>query len=453
MKDTPKLYKHFLSMVLILIIVNFGNFTVSAEEQVYKDIVPTMTGKQTPAPFEITENTFSKGASGWRAFDDDVITGWYVENIPQPPNGHFLKVKLGSAKKIQKISLTSFFIHSNKTGASIKDWQLYGSNDDNNWDLLASDTNPPDINKHYYEFHNDNAYLYYRINLTSSYHSWSPTQVMGIAEMELLESVNPSLEVPVLSGTAADSVNNLSWEEVDGATGYNVKRSEKPGGPYETIASNIKATFYTDINVTNGTTYHYIVTAVNDVGESENSNEVILTPSKSTTPPDSPFNLRGTPSNNSVLLSWESVINATGYNVKRSIKPGGPYTTITSNIPGTTYTDTEVISGTTYYYVVTAVNEVAESEHSNEVVVTPQDTAPAGNRAVLIITMANNDIKEYDLSNSQLQDFLRWYEDQSDRNGNKAYRFEKGNSGAYSKRSEYVAFRHISSFEVMEYHK
>ena len=57
-----------------------------------------------------------------------------------------------------------------------------------------------------------------------------------------------------------------------------------------------------------------------------------------------------------------------GYNVYRGTQPGGPYSKLnTSLLSGTTYTDANVQSGTTYYYVSTAVNSGnVESAYSNQ---------------------------------------------------------------------------------------
>lgn len=63
-----------------------------------------------------------------------------------------------------------------------------------------------------------------------------------------------------------------------GATSYNVKRATVSGGPYTTI-SGIATTSYTDTTVSNGTTYHFVVTAVNSFGESGNSAQVSAAPS------------------------------------------------------------------------------------------------------------------------------------------------------------------------------
>ncbi len=89
-----------------------------------------------------------------------------------------------------------------------------------------------------------------------------------------------------------------------------------------------------------------------------------------------PINLTATASNAKVDLVWDSVLNATSYNVKRAITSGGEYTTIaTVNVTSgaiTSYVDNTAKNGTPYYYVVTAVNASGESPNSNEVSATPQ---------------------------------------------------------------------------------
>jgi hypothetical protein len=99
------------------------------------------------------------------------------------------------------------------------------------------------------------------------------------------------------------------------------------------------------------------------------ANDIIAVPKIS-----APINLNAKPDNAKVDLSWDAVTNSTGYNVKRSITVGGPYTTIASNITGTKYSDATVANGTTYYYVVSAINAGGESLNSNEASATP--TAP-----------------------------------------------------------------------------
>jgi hypothetical protein len=83
-----------------------------------------------------------------------------------------------------------------------------------------------------------------------------------------------------------------------------------------------------------------------------------------------PAGLAATPVSFQVGLNWTASSTATGYNIKRSLVTGGPYTTIgTSGSNG--FVDTGVTNGTTYYYVVSAVNGGGESANSSEISAMP----------------------------------------------------------------------------------
>ena len=61
-------------------------------------------------------------------------------------------------------------------------------------------------------------------------------------------------------------------------TSYNVKRSTANGGPFSATLASPAVTNYIDTAVTNGTTYYYVVSAVNASGESANSAQASATP-------------------------------------------------------------------------------------------------------------------------------------------------------------------------------
>ncbi len=95
------------------------------------------------------------------------------------------------------------------------------------------------------------------------------------------------------------------------------------------------------------------------------------------TSPMAPTGLMATAASSSqVNLSWNASASATGYNVKRSNMSGGNYTTVALNLPGLTYADSGLSSGTTYYYVVTATNAFGESGNSYEASAQTISTAP-----------------------------------------------------------------------------
>ena len=178
-----------------------------------------------------------------------------------------------------------------------------------------------------------------------------------------------------LTATAGNQQASLTWTAGGGATSYNVKRGTANGGPYTTVGSPAGTT-YADTSLTNGTAYYYVVTAVNATGESGNSNQATATPKAAPTAPAAPPNLTATGGNQQVSLAWTASTGATSYNVKRAATNGGPYTTVASPV-GTSYTDTTVTNGTTYYYVVTAVSASGESANSNQASATPGATPPA----------------------------------------------------------------------------
>lgn len=199
------------------------------------------------------------------------------------------------------------------------------------------------------------------------------------------ENTLPQLpqQLPAPSGVTAstgDAVVKVTWSSVAAATSYNVKRSTTSGGLYTTVAANVTSPqSYTDINVTNGTTYYYVVTAVNAAGESVNSSEVNATPAATLTLPEAPSGVVATTGNARVSLSWNAVNGVTEYNVKRSTTSGGPYTTVAANVTTTNYTDTLLTNFATYYYVVTAVNGNRESMNSAEISARPFNSSTSTN--------------------------------------------------------------------------
>jgi len=89
-----------------------------------------------------------------------------------------------------------------------------------------------------------------------------------------------------------------------GAGSYRVKRATTSGGPYTTIASPF-TTSYTDSGLTNGTTYYYVISAVNSAGESPDSSQVSATPQL--LPPAPPTNLNASMDNRNsgvINLRW-----------------------------------------------------------------------------------------------------------------------------------------------------
>lgn len=219
-------------------------------------------------------------------------------------------------------------------------------------------------------------------------------------------------------------------------TGYNVYRSTTPSGTYTIApnASGLTASDYTDTDVVYTTTYYYVVTAINEsLLESAYSDQVSARPTvygdfivnravddadldylaalwldddcqltgsadlgddcivnltefaafaqnfgfieQDTAPPSAPTALAAYAGDLVVTLDWNDSTeeDLDGYNVYRSLTSGGDYELLNDTIvTASEYTDDTVANGTTYYYIVTAVDASSnESYDSNEAFATP----------------------------------------------------------------------------------
>ncbi|MFX1254013.1 MAG: SBBP repeat-containing protein [Promethearchaeota archaeon] len=209
------------------------------------------------------------------------------------------------------------------------------------------------------------------------------TAYLDVFVCKLVLYSQPTPPQGLVVGISADSEVMLIWSEPmhDGNTPitvYRVYRSTTSGiyGPFLAEATNEG---FIDSTAVSGVEYFYVVTAVNMYSESVFSNEVNITVPTSIAVPSAPQSLSATPGDNFVYLSWGAPSSDGGsaiisYRVYRGTSSGAYFflDVATSN----TFNDTTALGGTTYYYVVTAVNAVGESDFSSEVSTTPSAITP-----------------------------------------------------------------------------
>jgi fibronectin type 3 domain-containing protein len=205
------------------------------------------------------------------------------------------------------------------------------------------------------------------------------TKITGVAQPHFamftsLGSQTAPLAPVNLTAEGGDSAAFLAWSppSSDGGapiTTYQVYRATG-GGSLAKIGTS-KTTSYTDSTAVNGTTYTYAVAATNSVGTGPQSNTATATPVHgSTTVPGAPTGLTATGGSGDVQLTWTPPANdghspITSYQDLRSTKTGTE--TALATIGATTsYDDTAVTVGTTYFYKVKAINSVGAGPVSNE---------------------------------------------------------------------------------------
>ncbi len=215
------------------------------------------------------------------------------------------------------------------------------------------------------------------VNGTTYYYSVKATGVGGDSplsnEVSALPVAPPAPAAP--TGLSASVYNNqisLYWTGSTGATSYIVRRATASAGPYSSLPATVTGTYYSDTSLPAGTTYYYRVVAVNSGGQSPESNTASAT---TLAVPAALSGVTATSGTGQVTLTWNALPydpnSHTTYSVKRSTTPGGPYSLVASQLYGATYTDTGLVNGTTYYYVVSASNAAGTGPDSLEVSATP----------------------------------------------------------------------------------
>lgn len=182
----------------------------------------------------------------------------------------------------------------------------------------------------------------------------------------------------VAAAASADKAITISWDSVAGATNYNVYRYNSSQGTYvlkgTTSISDPNPTKYIDSGLTAGTRYYYKVTAVITNGVTTMESEMSLAAdAQAINAPAAPTGVAATASgSNEITVTWTEVASATQYNVWRALSSAGTYvyrgtTQATAQNP-TTYVDSGLNAGTTYYYKVDSVikdaNGTVVSQHS-----------------------------------------------------------------------------------------
>lgn len=243
----------------------------------------------------------------------------------------------------------------------------------------------------------------------------------------------PQLADPVVTATRI----TLDWNDVTGATSYEVWRSDNNAAFNLKTTTSQGETEYTDATVAEKNKYRYKVIAVeNAVYYSYPSN--IVTAYTDITPPTPPTNLQLTPAVNRITLNWTASTDNWGiekYNIFGRAE--GQQFAFLGSSTTRTYTHSNLPSNTSYYYYVKAVdNAQLESDASSvENASTSADTERPSNVTGLTANAISN--TRIDLSWSSA----------SDNAGSVSYVVHRSAANINGNNSEYTTSGRSYSFE------
>jgi hypothetical protein len=210
--------------------------------------------------------------SGWSSFDLEPICGWlknYLTNPstwPSPPSG----VSASLSGNTAVIHWTN--APANPCGYAVKratvtggPYTLLGSGITEGMPVTGFTDSSPVLG-------------------VTNYYVVTAVNAIGESDPSAEVAVGPSLYAALpaapsgLSAAPAPGNVTLNWSVPTNAASFKIKRSTTSGAGYAVIATNVSAPPFRDTSYTVGTPYYYVVSAVNNLGESADSGQASATP-------------------------------------------------------------------------------------------------------------------------------------------------------------------------------
>ena len=160
--------------------------------------------------------------------------------------------------------------------------------------------------------------------------------------------------VVTLKVDTASGKPKVTFEKISGAQKYYIVRSTSEDGPFKKLAT-ITGTSYIDKTAEVGVEYFYKVKALHTKDAADSAYSTITSRICDLEKPVVTIKLKsGNP-----RLTWDKIEGAEKYYVYRATSKNGEYTHVKTTKTASSFTDTNVKAGKTYYYKVIAIHENA----------------------------------------------------------------------------------------------
>ncbi len=161
------------------------------------------------------------------------------------------------------------------------------------------------------------------------------------------------------SATLSGNVVHLIWGSTYGVSQYKILRSPPLNFPFsnnDTPKYTTTDLSYLDEDLISGTSYRYAIITNNKGGNSiASSNDI-----RFDTPANAPTSFTASSNNTTISLNWNAPPATASYNIYRNTSPIAEIhiaNKINANpIVATNYTDSPLLNGTKYYYLLTAIS-------------------------------------------------------------------------------------------------
>ena len=218
---------------------------------------------------------------------------------------------------------------------------------------------------------------HYRVRAINTNGTGAPSNIASARTEEILPSAPRRLAARARGTSAID----LSWTAPASAgggaiSGYRIEVSRTGSGAWMAIEvdTDSRATAYTHIGLSHGSTRHYRVAAINEAGVGPWSN--VASATTDATVPGVPTGLRVAPGGaggtDRLLLRWTPPVSdggsaVTGYRIETSLNGASGWVILVASTgsTATNHLHTGLAPGTTRYYRVAAINDRGRGVYSN----------------------------------------------------------------------------------------
>jgi fibronectin type 3 domain-containing protein len=212
------------------------------------------------------------------------------------------------------------------------------------------------------------------------------------ANVKLYAVAAPGIPTSLKAVSFSYNSIKISWGAVTGATGYQIYRATSSSGSYSLLMTT-SSTSYTNTSLTTGKTYYYKVRAYKTV-ESSRAYSSFSSVVSAKPIPSTPASVKAvSASYNSIKISWGVVAGASQYQIYRATSSTGSYSWLMTT-SSTSYTNTGLTTGKTYYYKVRTYKTVGSSRiYSNFSSVVSTKPIPSTPASVKAASTSYNSIK------------------------------------------------------------
>lgn len=239
-------------------------------------------------------------------------------------------------------------------------YELQQSEDKKNYTTAAVITPDQEMRYTVSDLHTTKIY-YFRMVVTG---------VNGMTATSARLKVKPVLSSPTvtkLEASASDKID-IAWNAVDGADFYRVYRSATKTGGYKSVKT-VFGTSYTN-TVASNETYYYKIMPLRYNPDGKKVRGRCSTPQSVIALGELPVPTgiqAALDDKEGVKLKWSESKTASSYRIYRAQGADENYVQIAVNVTGTSYVDSGLVAGETYYYRVEAVRDTMISEKSDAV--------------------------------------------------------------------------------------